>query len=148
MSRLRSELIAALAATPSELRALTRGRELTDPGPDGGWSAAQVVSHLVHAEIVYQNRIGQILTLHTPPIAAYAEGAWAERFGSLDADPELFATLRRRLVRLFESIGADEWERAGLHEERGLESIAGLLEHLVHHDQDHLNQLKNALAGV
>jgi hypothetical protein len=141
----RDELIARLAVMPAELRAATNGRDLTAPGPDGGWSAAQVVAHLVHAELHYQTRIGQILTLDAPAIAAYPEAAWAARFGDLDADLDFYAVLRRRLVRLFESIGPGEWDRSGLHEERGPESVGDLLEHLVHHDEDHLNQLVASL---
>ena len=123
---------------PERLRAAARA-------PDG-WSATDVLAHLLQAELVYGVRLGMVLTSDTPAIAAYDQDAWVRRLGPLDADPEawvpLYRALRGRTVALLAGVADGEWDRVGLHEERGEESVRGIAEHLVHHDEEHLTQLQ------
>jgi hypothetical protein len=52
----------------------------------------------------------------------------------------------RRLCALLSSLSAAEWARGGRHEERGVETVRGIVEHLVEHDREHLAQLLAAVA--
>ena len=83
-------------------------------------------------------------------LAAFDENAWAERFGALDADPRdalaRWRTLREANVRLLESLADDEWSRTGMHQERGILSVAAVAQLLADHDRTHLDQIRAALA--
>jgi hypothetical protein len=120
------------------------------PG-EAEWSATQIISHLADAELVYGTRMRMIVTEPTPPLAAYDENAWVERFSVLDDDPRAtlarWRALRDANVRVLESLEPAEWARFGIHAERGrmtVDAIAGLM---VAHDKNHLDQIRKALAG-
>lgn len=76
-------------------------------------------------------------------------GRFAAADGGAD-DPAgwvaLHAGLRRRLSALLSTLTADEWARSGRHEERGVETVEGIVRHLVSHDREHLEQLRAAVA--
>lgn len=148
------DAVARLAATGDELVAAvgsaTAEQLVRRPAP-GEWSAAAVLAHLVHTELVYGVRLGMIVTEDHPVIAAYDQAAWAGRFQRVDADPvrslPLWEALRARMVAVLGGLTDEEWERAGRHAERGEESVTAMVDHLVHHDREHLDQLRGALAA-
>jgi len=117
-------------------------------GP-GEWSPQQVLNHLADSDLVAATRIRMILTQARPLIVGYDQDAWTARFGGLDASPaETLArwrVLRQTNLRLFRSLSAAEWERIGLHSERGEESVRLLVELLAGHDLIHLAQLRRGL---
>lgn len=117
---------------------------------DGGWRGVDVLAHLLEGELVYAVRIGQVLTLPDPVIQAYDQDAWVSRFAAVDGDPAswvaLHSLLRRRLCAVLSSLGESEWARGGRHEERGVETVRSIVEHLVEHDREHLAQLRAAVA--
>lgn len=138
------EFVSTLAATPEVL---------SKPVDDGGWTGADVLAHLLEGELVYAVRIGQVLTLADPVIQAYDQDAWVTRFAAADGgadDPAgwvaLHSALRRRLCTLLSKLTEDEWARGGRHEERGIETVEGIVRHLVSHDREHLEQLRAAVA--
>jgi hypothetical protein len=128
---------------------------LDEPVDDGGWTGVEVLAHLLEGELVYAVRIGQVLTLDDPVIQAYDQDAWVSRFGAVDGFGgdvsswvALHSSLRRRLCALLSSLSDSEWERAGRHEERGIETVRAIVDHLVEHDREHLAQLRAAVAGT
>lgn len=135
------ELVSSLASTPEVF---------DNPVDAGGWTGADVLAHLLQGELVYAVRIGQVLTLDDPVIQAYDQDAWVDRFarvhGDVSAWVSLHSALRDRLCRVLESLSDDEWSRVGRHEERGIETVRAIAEHLVHHDAEHLAQLRAAVA--
>ena len=143
-------LAAKLAATGDGIAAwveATGPERLRAARTPDGWSATDVLAHLLQAELVYGVRLGMVLTTDRPAIAAYDQDAWVHRLGPLDADPDtwlpLHRTLRARTVALLEGVADEEWDRVGIHEERGEESVRTIAEHLVHHDEEHLAQLQS-----
>lgn len=149
-----SELIARLRSTVRDLLALTSGAApkamARRPAP-GDWSAGMVVSHLADAELVYGFRLRLILTADEPTIVAYDESTWADRFSGVEEDRRdtltRWRSLREANLRLLEDLAAPEWERAGLHAERGRETVAAMVEIMANHDRDHLDQIRTCLAG-
>lgn len=138
------EFVASLASTPEVFQ---------KPVDDGGWCGGDVLAHLMEGELVYAVRIGQVLTLDDPVIQAYDQDAWVARFGSVDGfDGDvsswvaLHSLLRRRLCALLGSLSESDWSRGGRHEERGVETVRSIVEHLVEHDHEHLAQLRVAVA--
>lgn len=138
------EFVSLLAATPEVLQ---------KPVGDGSWTGAGVLAHLLEAELVYAVRIGQVLTIDDPVIQAYDQDAWVARFAGVDGGVEdvgawvtLHSSLRRRLCSLLSTLTPGDWSRGGRHEERGVETVEAIVSHLVHHDAEHLAQLRAAVA--
>ena len=145
-----ADLLAASAATiVAEMQAL---------GADGGWrpehgewSANECVGHLIEAERRgFAGRIRQILAADRPDIPADLEGwdppAVAEaRRDHLRPGAELaaeFAALRVDSVALVATLGSADMGRTGIHPEVGPLRVDELLAEWVHHDRNHIRQLR------
>jgi DinB superfamily len=142
------ELVSWLTA---RLRGLDDAR-LRQPEQPGKWSAMEVVHHLADTELVYGYRIRTILTEDNPPIRGYDQDAWARDLGyrtaPLAAVMAQLATLRAANLRLYRSLSPAQLARAGVHSERGPESIAHTIRLLGAHDLVHRRQIDRILAGV
>jgi hypothetical protein len=90
-----------------------------------------------------------IVTQDRPAIVGYDQKAWTARFGGLDADAaetiERWRTLRQAKLRICESLSPAEWERVGVHSERGPESARLNIQLLAGHDRMHLDQFRRGL---
>jgi uncharacterized damage-inducible protein DinB len=108
----------------------------------GKWSTHQVVIHLADAETAFADRIKRILAMDNPQLLAWDENRFVERLHS-DAQStqdavELIALTRRQTARIIRAASdADLTERAGIHSERGRQTVKEVLgyavPHLVHH---------------
>ena len=144
LDRLRTtgrDLVSLVAsAEPAALR--------REPAPDE-WSAATVVNHLADAELVYSVRLRLIVAEDRPVLTAFDEEAWADRFGELDDDAKdslgRFRALRESNLRLLEALVDGEWERTGVHQQKGIVSVAAIVKLLAEHDRTHLDQIRRAL---
>jgi len=77
----RRGLIAAIDATPAQLRAAVAGlddRQLDTPYREGGWTVRQVVHHLPDSHLNAYVRFKLTLTEDVPTIRPYDEAKWAE----------------------------------------------------------------------
>ena len=142
-----------LKATARDLVSLISGADaarLRRAPARGEWSPATVVAHLADAELVYAFRLRAIVAEDKPLLAAFDENAWAERFAPLEPDPRLslarWRAVREATIRLLESLVPAEWDRTGMHQERGIMSAAHVARLLVDHDANHLDQIRAALA--
>jgi uncharacterized damage-inducible protein DinB len=139
----------AQEAFPSTLRAAVTGlsdEDLRRPERPGKWSVLQVVQHLADTELAYGYRMRMILAHDTPRIQAYDQDRWAERLrydeANLDDALAEFEVLRASNLRLLRGLSDDGWDRTGLHDERGPESIRRIVRMLAGHDLAHLRQIE------
>ena len=108
----------------------------------------QVLSHLSDSDLMAGTRVRMIVTSDRPTLVGYDQDAFTARFGGLD--PDVTTTLQRwralRLanLRIFESLTPAEWERVGVHSERGDESARLTVELMAGHDRVHLAQFRRA----
>jgi hypothetical protein len=118
---------------------------LRQPEKPGKWSVIEVVQHLADSEIVYAYRLRMILASDTPPIPGYDQDAWATRLRYAETSlPDALAQiriLRGRTLHLLRGLRPEEWERAGIHAERGRESVRHLTKLMAGHDLVHLRQI-------
>lgn len=124
---------------------------LRRPEQPGKWSVLEVVQHLADTELVYGYRVRMILTQDTPPIPGYDQDAWARELRYRDAAvAEALAqirALRGANLRLYRSLGPAQRRRAGLHSERGPESVEHIVRLIGAHDLVHRCQIERILAG-
>lgn len=144
-----------LRSTGRDLVSLVTGADPAalrrEPSPDE-WSAATVVAHLADAELVYGVRLRLMVAEDRPVLIAFDEEAWAERFAEVDADPRetlgRWRTVRDSNLRLLDALVDGEWERTGVHQQKGILSVAAVVKLLAEHDRAHLDQIRAALAAA
>jgi hypothetical protein len=148
------EPFGVLAATPAGLAAVIAGSppaQLTRPEGPGRWSVAGVLQHLADSEVVNGYRIRLMLAADNPPIPAYDQDAWAAALGYDQADATSalrdFTAARAANLRLWRSLDQVAMDRAGIHAERGSESVGRLIRLLAAHDLVHARQVRRILAG-
>ena len=126
--------------------------QLRRPERPGKWSIVQILQHLADSEIVGSWRFRLILAQERPPLTGYDQDSWAARLGYEDADPAeavaLFTMLRRANLRLLARASTADLARAGVHAERGEESLAHLRRLYAGHDLLHLRQIERVRQTV
>ena len=145
--------LARCERTPDELAAAIRGQSEAALGtrPDGkNWAAKEVACHLRDTEEFFQFALKTISTQDGAKLPIPdADKICAERqYPKADA-AEVVAEFRRRRaesLRMARGLSAEQWKRSGTvgTNPMTLDAIAALW---AWHDDNHLDQLKRALAG-
>ena len=144
MSTARDELIAAYLTGPGLLRRAVAGMtrdQLTARPVSGKWSTLEVVGHLVDSEIAYVHRMRRVIAEDRPLLIGYDETKFNTALGynlrDLDAELNLFEALRSQMAFVLRNIPENAWSKDGVHNERGIETLADLVkieaDHVVHH---------------
>jgi uncharacterized damage-inducible protein DinB len=143
---------AVMGETPARLRALVGGatpRELAFTTSPGRWSIAQIVAHLADAEVVISWRMRSVLIQDGVALQAFDQDAWASAFRYEQVDPaaavEQFVVLREANLALLRRVDPARLHHAGLHTERGRETVAHILRMYAGHDLNHLGQIERLL---
>lgn len=148
--------VAVLSGTPSWCRErvdyfAARGR-LATPEAAGKWSAAGVIQHLADSELVWGYRLRKVLAEDRPELTGFDQDLWAERLGYANADAEqalaVFSTLRRANLGLLARASHADWERVGVHNERGEESVRHMMRLYAGHDLVHRRQMERIARSV
>lgn len=137
---------------PARLRALVARADphaLRWKDKPARWSIAQIVAHLADAEVVGAWRFRSILAQDNVPVQAYDQDAWASAFKYENTDPAdsvaAFEALRASTVRLLRGIDPARLAHAGLHSERGRESIEHMIRLYAGHDLNHFMQIERLM---
>lgn len=144
-----------LRETLGAVRELVAGVDrtlLARPERQGRWSMAAVVQHLADTELAWGWRLRMIIAHERPALTGFDQDLWAERLRYAEADTgdalEQLDILRRGNLRLLENVPASEREvRAGIHAERGEETLAHMVRLQAGHDLAHRRQLER-IRGV
>jgi hypothetical protein len=141
-----------LADAPTRLRSLIDSADASElawkPSPSR-WSITQIAAHLADAEIVTAWRIRAVLEQDGVALQAYDQNVWASAFRYETAPPTesvaLFEALRRATLRTLRAVDPARRAHAGMHAERGRESIDHIMRMLAGHDLNHLGQIERLL---
>jgi uncharacterized damage-inducible protein DinB len=152
-----AERLARLDRTADELAAAIHAQSeaVLARRPDAkNWAAKEVVCHLRDTEELFQQRFGLILANDEPkfvPMAPDTPDRWAEerQYLANDVQQALEAFRRRRdeTLALLKAFTSGQWQRGGLHPTRGRMTAQDILTLIAWHDDNHLDQLRRALAG-
>ena len=145
----------AMAEAPGRLRTLIRGlseKHLAQRPAPGKWSIKEIVAHLADGEVVLGARYRFIAAHEKPVIQSYDQDAFVERLGvgnttadELVADYELARAVN---IGLLLRLPPESFDRVGVHEERGEESILTLATLYAGHDRVHLQQIETIRTGL
>ena len=144
--------VAVQSATPAKLHKLITAADpetLSRKPAPGKWSIVEIVAHLAETELVGAYRIRTILSAPGTSIQAFDQDRWAENGNyagrHIHASLELFSVIRRANLALFETLSAEQWQRYGIHAERGEESVRHIVRLFAGHDLNHLKQIEAIL---
>jgi predicted nucleic acid-binding protein len=107
----------------------------------GKWSVHQLVIHLADAELALGDRIRRVIAMNQPALLAWDEDAFFERLHYNDqsiADAiELIHLTRRQVGRILQKTPDSDFERIGIHNQRGPQSLSTIIgfadAHMKHH---------------
>jgi DinB family protein len=136
--RIVAELIAAIPEA--------RLRERPSPGK---WSVVEIIAHLAEDELSSSWRYRQMIENSGCALAGFDQDEWARLGNYRSWKPaealEMFRLLREANLRLLHGLSADEWERYGVHAERGRITVRDLARHMAGHDMNHVGQIRAIL---
>ena len=119
------------------------------PAPEK-WSILEQAVHLSDVEIVVGFRVRFVLGAENGvPIVAFDQDRWqsAFRYNDRDLRPtlEAFQAARENNLRFYRSLTEAEWEKYGMHSERGKETVRAIVNLQAGHDRNHLKQIREIL---
>ncbi len=118
----------------------------------GKWSILEVVHHLADTEVVYRYRMRMSVAQPGSRIPDYDQDRWATGLmynrGSLETALRGLNALRSANLEWLRGLSDEELDRAGIHAERGPESVRQIIELLAAHDLVHRNQIERIKAAV
>ena len=143
-----------LERTADELAAAIDGQTdaVLSRRPDAkNWAAREVVCHLRDTEEAFYARFEMIRAMDGVKLLGANPDRWAEERQYLRNDAgEAVAAFRGRRkdsLGLLRTLTPVELQRGGVHAARGRMTIDDLVTLMAWHDDNHLDQLKRALAG-
>ena len=144
-----ADFLALQAEAPNKLAFLIAGLTAVElahrPAPKQ-WSIQEIVAHLADDELVGGYRLRMILSSPGTAIEAFDQDIWAQtgRYDKIEVGRslEMFRLLRESNLRLLRSLGEEEWNRFGVHAERGVESIRDIAMYFAGHDINHFKQIE------
>jgi uncharacterized damage-inducible protein DinB len=148
------EQMSRMARTGDDFAAAIKGvsdAALTKRPDDKSWSAKETLCHLRDTEESFMTRFQSIMEMDEPRFMAAEPDRWAteRQYQRNDAGEALqaFRTRREETLRFLHGLRPEHWDRGGVHSTRGRMTVKDFVGLIAWHDDNHLDQLKRALAG-
>ena len=149
------DLVEPLRAMPSDLAGELKGILPADAQrrpESGGWCIQEIVGHLADAAQIYHKRLYMMSTQTDPILEPYDPDALATEHAYMDGElGEMQARIahwRGETVELLTTLVNWNWARSGQHLERGRTSIRQLVEHMIEHEAEHLEDIRHLRADT
>ena len=143
MDRTADDLLSAIKGTPDHL--------LAKRPDDKNWSPIEVLCHLRDTEESFMARFQTIMVMDEPKFPPVEPDRWASdrQYQRNDAREAIaaFRVRRDESLKFLRGLRPEQMARGGLHATRGRMTIADFVGLMAWHDDNHLDQLKRALAG-
>ncbi|MFO0839862.1 MAG: DinB family protein [Phycisphaerae bacterium] len=117
-------------------------QELTGFPVAGTWSIQQVVLHLMDSDLIASDRMKRVIAEDHPLIIGYDETRFSQRLGYQQADAatacEVFRLNRKMTADMLRRLPAADYERFGIHNERGKVTLQEFVETYADHVHHHM----------
>ncbi len=152
-----SELVAAYLLGIEQLRHAVRDmsmEQLRAKPIAGKMSTLEVVAHLADFEPILADRMKRIIALDKPLLFAADENRFLERLAYAQRDLEeelaLITSIRKQMARILSQLPPEAFDREGVHSEKGLVTLAKVLQSAINHIPHHIKfiQEKRAALGL
>jgi uncharacterized damage-inducible protein DinB len=135
----------ALRAAPLRAAALVDGlpeaAHHAQPA-SGSWAIHQILAHLSAGEAPFLARLRRIVADDNPFLPYFGpDVARPDSPETLPALLEKFRAEREVMLQFLAGLGADDWDRPGVHETMGPTTLALQLQNIANHDAEHLAEL-------
>ncbi len=151
--RTRDAILSSLPTAPDDLARLLKDRDLEDllqPSRDGGWGVVEILAHLRDWEEVFLDRLKTVGNEENPFLPVQDDELWPIERDYRGQEPKntltQFRGSRAETVALLKGLNTGEWERPARHGTFGDVTLHWLADHMCDHDQEHLDQARDALA--
>jgi uncharacterized damage-inducible protein DinB len=138
-------LLQALASTTTDLSYILKGADREGGGRSPqleGWSLNDVLSHLIYVEGRYQERLRRVVEEDNPTVPAIGPEDTPLDETAVTADLlAQFKESRAETVGFLKSLSPGQWQRPAVHEQTGKTTLRFLVQILIEHDIEHLNQM-------
>ena len=118
------------------------------PAPDK-WAVNELLAHFAEAEMGAFWRYRQMIERDGCPLPSYDQELWSDLGDYPSQAPsdslQLFTLLRQANLRMFDRLTPEQWQRHGVHSERGEMTVRDLALQIAGHDLNHLQQVRNIL---
>jgi len=126
--------------------------DLTKEPIAGEWSAAFVLHHMCDGELHFATRYLNNLAEESPKIFPFNEDIYPSRlnYAKRDAQASLAAIegVQIATANILSTIPEIDWSRTSVHEERGLMTLADLVELASGHNKSHAGQLQGIIDAL
>ena len=143
-----------LERTADELAATIEGHggaALAKRPDEKNWAVVEVICHLRDVEEAFGGRFQTFLAVDDMKMLPSDVDRWAidRQYLRCDASEGVEAFRKRRAENLevLRKLAPEQWTRGGIHAQRGKMTFDDFLSLLCYHDDNHLEQMKRALAG-
>lgn len=141
----RNELLKALETAPRDLARTLRGINPTTRGahpPPDHWSIPDVVTHLISVEVRYLARLQRVTHEDNPTIPFILPDPEHHDLNlSLATLLQRFANARAQTLAFLHPLSSGVWARKATREDGRTTTFRYLVQNLVDHDTEHLNQI-------
>jgi uncharacterized damage-inducible protein DinB len=141
-------LIEQYVKGPAELERLVTdlSREQLLARPIAGkWSTLEVVCHLADSEQAWCHRMKRVIAEDRPLLIGYDESRFtaslAYQVREVETELLLVTEMRQQMAAILRKLPEAAWVRAGVHNERGLITLAEMLKVEVEHIQHHIGTI-------
>jgi DinB superfamily len=146
MDRTLIEKYVAAATVPAgAIRGLS-AQELNSFPVPGTWSIQQVIFHLMDSDLIASDRVKRVIAEESPPLLAYDETAFSKKLYYEELDPalacEIFRLNRQMTGAILRKLPDAAFARAGMHSERGRETLEDLVRIYINHVDRHMKFVK------
>src|SRR5712664_2811106 len=125
------EVLAQTASALADIVAKHSATVLRTRPFEGKWTPNEIIGHLTDSEWVYGYRLRLILSEELPTILGTQQDRWVAAQRHNEREPselvETFRSLRELNLASWKRVPAADLARAGQHNERGPESLDGML---------------------
>jgi hypothetical protein len=143
-----AKLIDAYLDGPKRLRQTVddlNAEQLKSRPVAGKWSTLEVVCHLVDSEQAWCHRMKRVIAEERPLLIGYDESRFTSTLlyhhHDLNSELALLEGMRLQMASILRALPEASWLRTGVHSERGLITLAEMLEAEVEHVPHHIRHI-------